>query len=328
MNQSSNAIVGCDAVNSHISKPIPTVLWHYTSFAGFRGIITSKQIWASEYRFLNDREEVLHAKKLALELVEQEPEFVGKVFPARDFLRKSVNIAFATGYMHEERLRIMVASFSEEGDLLSQWRGYADNSRGVSLGLDLRSLRPPSHIGTVVTFAPCIYGQDEKRALVKAVFSHFRIQLQDWWDSVANKAAMNQGAAQEIVQQLISGAPKELHDLVVLAHSNLQFDLLRIAPLLKDSGFSEEKEWRFVLPWETIKLPIRHPIQFRSTPNALIPYIAFPLNQVNQEGPIFCRDVLLGSGSHPSAEVGVNLFLHKEGISLLGRRSKIPYRPS
>jgi hypothetical protein len=66
MNAPSKSAAGCVAVNDHISRPIPETLWHYTSFAGFQGIITSKQIWATEYRFLNDLEEFRHAKKLAL----------------------------------------------------------------------------------------------------------------------------------------------------------------------------------------------------------------------------------------------------------------------
>jgi hypothetical protein len=123
MSSGSDRIVGTDVVNGHVSKPIPETLWHYTSFSGFHGIVTSKAIWATEYRFLNDREEFLHAKVLADRLVDEEPEFIGNRFPARDTLRKSAGIAFNTGHMHGERLRVMVASFTEEGDQLSQWRG-------------------------------------------------------------------------------------------------------------------------------------------------------------------------------------------------------------
>jgi len=177
MNDPSPTIVGCLAVNEHISKPIPNTLWHYTSYDALKGIVSSKKIWATEYRFLNDREEFRHAKTLAQQLVDEETEFSDQMFPAREFLRKAVDIAFNTGYLHEERLRIMVASFSEEGDQLSQWRGY-------------------------------------------------------------------------------------------------------------------------------------------------------PFNRLNQEGPIFCRDLILGSGSHPSAKVGIDLFLQKEGVRVLARPSKIPYRPT
>lgn len=331
MNQPPKSIVGCEAVNEHTSKPIPSILWHYTTYAGFEGIILSKKIWATEYRFLNDREEFLHAKQLAQELVEFEPEFTGEVFPARDMLRKAVNIAFNTGYLHEERLRVMVASFTADGDQLGQWRGYAGNSTGVSIGLDLTGLRPPADIGTAVTFAPCLYKKDEKATLLKSIFAYYRSALQGWWDSVVQAAQKEKLAGTidaEFLKRLIAEHAKEQQEVIAHAHTTLQFDLLRTAPLLKNESFSEEKEWRLVLPVEPIQMPTKHPMEFRHTRDTLVPYIAYPLNMPNQEGPIFCKDVVLGPGSHPSAMIGVNLFLRANEIPTLARQSKVPYRPA
>lgn len=331
MNENSNAIAGCEAVNAHINKPIPSTLWHYTSYAGFQGIVSSKTIWATEYRFLNDRQELLHAKDLAQALLEEEPEFIGERFPNREMIRQAVNTAFNTGHLHEGRLSIMVASFSEEGDQLSQWRGYAEDSRGVSVGLDLRNLRPPAHLGTAVTFAACIYTEAEKRALLKSVFAYYRNGVQAWWESIhdtARKQLEGSIPGPQFVKDLLSEHTQQLNEVIFRGNANLRFDLLRVSPLLKNESFSEEREWRLVLPWEPIQLPTQHPIQLRSTRDTLVPYIAYPLNSPNQEGPIFCKDVILGAGSHSSAEIGVNLFLRKQGIPVLSRPSKIPYRPT
>jgi hypothetical protein len=328
MNDLSNKVVGCSAVNDHISKPIPKTLWHYTSYAAFQGIITSKKIWATEYRFLNDRQEFLHAKELAQKLVDEEPEFMGESFPARDTLRAGVNVAFNTGHLHEERLRIMVASFSEEGDQLSQWRGYAGESTGVSVGFDLRGIRPPLDVETTVTFAPCVYEESDKRALLKAVLAQYQAQLQKWWDSTASltrKKHFESGGTYPQFPHEID--PKGVREVIGRCQTILQFDLLRVAPLLKDKSFSEEKEWRLVLPVEAIRIPTNQTIEFRPTRNALVPYIAYPLNVPNQEGSIFCNDLILGPGNHPSAEVGVNMFLQKNQIMILSRPSKVPYRP-
>jgi hypothetical protein len=322
---------GCVAVNDHINKPIPTTLWHYTSFNALLGIVSSKKIWATEYRFLNDREEFSHARKLAQELVEEQSEFIGKEFPARYVLHQTVNLAFNTGHLHDERLRIMVASFSEEGDQLSQWRGYAGNSTGVSIGLDLRAIRPPLETGTTVTFAPCIYKDADKRSLLKTVFAQRLNEIQEWWDSTVKLSSQKSNEIRRndplVISQLIASRSKEQEEVIRRSQVNLQFDLLRIAPLLKNESFSEEKEWRLVLPMESIKLPTNHIIEFRSTSNSLVPYIAYPLNKPNQEGPIFCNALILGPSSHPSAELGVNMFLQREHIRTLAKPSKIPYRP-
>jgi len=322
---------GCTAVNEHIAKPIPSILWHYTTFAGLQGIITSKTIWATEYRFLNDREEFQHARSMALSVVEEEPEFTGEGFPARDMIGKAVSIAFNTGSLHEQRLRIMVACFSEKGDQLSQWGRYGSDGTGVSIGLDLRQMRPPSDIGTAVTFAPCLYKNADKRSILKAVVAQYRSKLQGCWDSFVKVARRDQIEAgrrdPELVWELIGKHSKEQRQVIAEGHAELQFNLLRIAPLLKHEGFSEEQEWRLVLPIEAIKLPTRRPFHFRAASNTLVPYIAYPLNMENQEGPIACNSVIVGPGGHESAEVAVNIFLQIQQIPTQAQRSAIPFRP-
>jgi hypothetical protein len=333
MTDTSTAPYGCIAVSEHISREIPITLWHYTNFQALYGIVTSKRIWATEYRFLNDREEFVHAKKLAMEVIEGVPELVGQLFPARDAIRRAVNLAFNTGPLREDRCRIMMASFSEHGDLLSQWRGYSGLSTGVSIGLDLRDIRPPSDLGSMVTFAPCLYADDEKRALLKAIFDHFSCGLQKWWDSMISLGLQQQmGIGQhdpQLIRQLISEHSKEQHDVLAHFQTHMLSDLLKAAPLLKDKSFAEEKEWRLVLPVNAARLPTNPPFEFRPGRDALIPYIAHPLNNLaSQEEPIKCNDLILGPGSHPSAEVGVNLFLEAQHIRVLARASMVPYRPA
>lgn len=226
----------------------------------------------------------------------------------------------------------MVASFSEEGDQLSQWRGYAGNSTGVSIGLDLRGLRPPIEAQTTITFAPCIYNEAEKRKMLQAVFAHYLTGLKRWWESAIGEILRNapKSAANDpgFGQRLIGEHSRELSEVVQQCQRDLLFDLMRVAPLLKNASFSEEREWRLVLPSETIRQPTNYPIEFRPTRNALVPYIAFPLLKLNQEGPIPCCDLILGPGSHPSSEVGINLLFQSQLVSVIARHSSIPYRPA
>jgi hypothetical protein len=46
-----------DPINDLLTKAIPQKLWHYTSVKGFQEITTTKTIWATDIRFLNDSEE-------------------------------------------------------------------------------------------------------------------------------------------------------------------------------------------------------------------------------------------------------------------------------
>ena len=323
---------GCEAATLHISQPIPPVLWHYTSFEAMQGIVVNKVIWASEYRFLNDQEEYLHAKKLTDSVVDDEAELGANGFPRRGALKRAIQVTFDGELMHESRLRIMVASFSAAGDQLSQWRGYAGESTGVSIGLDLRHLRGPNGIAVTETFAPCLYKEEEKRALLKAIFAEYLTAIEQYWATVPE--GDHSGVLEQLVgnpdpsRQSTEALETELDRLLFFRHLELQFDLLRVAPLLKNESFSEEREWRLVLPVHSIFLPTNRAIQFRPTLNSLIPYVAFPLLVRRQEGPINCTHVFLGPGSHPSAPFGVNMFLVHNGIPTPAIPSKIPYRAS
>lgn len=323
---------GCEAANVHVSQPIPPVLWHYTSFAGMQGIVVNKVIWASEYRFLNDQEEYLHAKNLADSVVEDEAEFGLGGFPRREALKRAIQVTFDGELMRENRLRIMVASFSAAADQLSQWRGYAGGSTGVSLGLDLRHLRGPNGIAVTETFASCLYKEEEKRTLLKAIFAEYLAAIEQHWATVPEEDRP------EVLEHLIGKSDpsqqstevleSDLDRLRFFRHRELLFDLLRVAPLLKNESFSEEREWRLVLPMHLIFLPTNRTIEFRPTANSLIPYVAFPLLARRQEGAINCTHVFLGPGSHPSAPFGVNMFLIHNRIPTPAIPSKVPYRPS
>jgi hypothetical protein len=64
-------------------------------------------------------------------------------------------------------VNVCVASFSEESDNLSQWRGYAGNA-GFAIGFEgeyLAGLTAKDH----AYLAPCIYENNRQKALVQAL---------------------------------------------------------------------------------------------------------------------------------------------------------------
>jgi hypothetical protein len=94
------------------------LLFHYTTIAGLMGIIESKSLWASQIQYLNDSLEFNPAIDIARKNIEN-PSWIGKSEDYEFLLPKMANdLGFA------EDLKICVCSFSEEGDLLSQWRAY------------------------------------------------------------------------------------------------------------------------------------------------------------------------------------------------------------
>ncbi|WP_431857582.1 DUF2971 domain-containing protein [Azospirillum sp.] len=110
-------------------------IYHYTDLFGFKGIVESKGVWASHIRYMNDAEEVLHGRRLALRVLSwlaQKPEYSS----FSDVLKRvidNINRSNVPDYY--------IACFSRRGDSLDQWRGYCQNG-GVSIEFSLLNMHP------------------------------------------------------------------------------------------------------------------------------------------------------------------------------------------
>ncbi|MGC0775631.1 MAG: hypothetical protein WCD68_00380, partial [Candidatus Acidiferrum sp.] len=167
-------------INELLKAPIPKRLWHYTSIQAFHDIVKSKAMWATDLHFLNDREEFIHARALANEIVAATPELDANGFPNREFIQKAVTVAFDSGPL--TRSQVFVASFTAAEDQLGQWRAYSHGSSGVSLAFDLKAFRPPEDIDTLVSFAPCVYDPSKKQELLMHALHHFTEEVSSYWE--------------------------------------------------------------------------------------------------------------------------------------------------
>ena len=100
-----------------------TALYHYCSNSNFISIILSRSIWLSSLTLSNDTME----GKLVAEIIDR--------LARRDGLDESAikNIQSAVRIL-EEVCDGLGFCLSEHGDLLSQWRGYAYDATGFSIG--------------------------------------------------------------------------------------------------------------------------------------------------------------------------------------------------
>lgn len=316
-------------IDELLNRPIPQKLWHYTSIQGFHGIVTSKQMFATDLRFLNDHEEFVHARNIANQMVAASSEFDDDGFPNRKLLANAVTLAFESGPLTD--MQVFVASFSASEDQLGQWRGYSHGSSGVSLAFDLRSFRPAGS-DTLVSFAPCVYEPHKKEELIMYALRHFMNEVSSYQKRVYEAAIALDEASQKskdkekVVQDFLEANPlkkesdKHFRDAVL----KMRIDCLRIAALLKHSAFEEENEWRLVLP-VMLKppTPMNNPPQFRIGKTTLVPYIAHPFSA---KVPFPLIDIILGPGSNDNSVFAAQRFLQLKSLNLTPRLSKVPYR--
>ena len=223
----------------HLNEKPKTILFHYTTQAGLMGIIKTKKIWATNIHYLNDSGQFSHAVDMLNNGIDRfrdnrKTVFMPHILKFRDRIRQLSNIG------------IYVCSFSAAYDLLSQWRGYADNGVGVSLGLNFNDLLPLI--------------EKQGFSILKCEYSN-SIQMRIIDDLL------------EIFLKDISKTGKRLNpdktDKYETCHSEFMQRFIGIAPTLKHPSFKEEREWRLI----SKPIPYNDPhLEFRGGSSMLIPY--------------------------------------------------------
>lgn len=274
-----------EATNSWFSKPPPEVLYHYTSQAGLMGIVESKSIWATKLQYLSDAAEFAYAiGLLESEVRQRESKSEGRV---RNLLQQV-----------SERLKgiasinIFVCGFSEDGNLLSQWRAYCPPGSGYSIGFHSAALRSSAKRQNFFLGA-CVYQAGLQRTM-----------LVELLDRAIRDCEMKPEGTQEVADDLI-----------------WRFYLL--GPFLKNPAFQEEREWRL----GSFPIPETDPqIHYREGRSMFIPYFEFHLSDADL--PLDLADIYVGPTPHMNLSISsVASYLAKNSVKNRGvRNCLIPYR--
>jgi len=268
----------------------PGRLFHYTTAAGFEGIVSSASIRATNFSFMNDPLELEYGRRLIHEhLTERLATSTGGVAGAlfRHCLEE---------LDRESGSEIYVSCFSSSEDDLSQWRAYGNTSARYALGFERRvihaaTLRPRSYS---VRFSRVVY---------------------------------ERGKQNEILQKLLDGAETFVkrqsasESAVPTFGDILSLTLTRMLPTLKMPAFKPEAEWRIIIqmkPGDTSNL------HFDTSRGIVRPFAVFPISEGQ---PLPLAQVIVLWPSRPEAAVkAARLVLLRAGIALNDvRYSEVPF---
>ena len=328
-----------DPILELISSPVPDRLWHYTDLEGFRGIVGSKRIYATNIKYLNDREESKHALALAKRLLLENLPPEADAPLVRQLVVGEFDRVFERGALSPENLTLFTASFTANGDLLSQWRGYSAGSAGVSLGFDFRGVREITAPSSPLIFAPCVYKDDDKERLLRLSIAPFVGPVLDIAAHTAD-IPTRERTREEIRKEKPDLGEKEIEGIyferlqgmwnqeLPRSVGEATAKLFHLIGLLKNSAFQEEQEWRYVFP-VFANMPKPPELKFRSRSSTLVPYIEFPLvGDVEGNASFRLREVIIGPGSEDELAVdAARSFLDSsdaKGVAV--SHSRIPYR--
>ncbi len=259
-------------------------MFHYTSLSGLLGIAQSKNLWASEIRYLNDTDEIkILSKHIAAEVLHRKETGAPQVLLLEQFL-DWLQRRVSDGPM------VFVGSFTEKGNLLSQWRGYCSYGMGVSIGFEPSLLTDAANDASFAV-GRCIYKADDHKLLAGQVVESI-LKLSETHVSPENSIE---------------------HQSHYSLFSVIESDLLKLSALIKSSSFAEECEWRLISP--VFSNYVEAPIRYRPGSSALVPYLELPL-PVSSNGAIAIRQTVVGPTSTPGLSIrSVSRFLSKQGVS-------------
>ncbi|MFW5795103.1 MAG: DUF2971 domain-containing protein [Bacillota bacterium] len=190
---------------------MPKLIYHYCDVKTFMNIIKSKKLWLSNSNKMNDFRENTWINQFIDEKINN---------------IKSEYKNFKNNFIRSYKINIhipYIACFSENGDLLSQWRAYASDGKGIAIGFDSKKMKLEEKVPTVgdntninLGLYKTTYEKEKQRKIVNSMIDFFI-------DGVDNEVWDENGASSLCAAQL-----------------------KKYSCVLKNPAFSEEQEWRII----------------------------------------------------------------------------------
>lgn len=226
--------------------------YHYTGFEGFWKIIENESMLATQALFSNDSQEISKGK----ELLESSKKVISNV--------KKIDV---DSY---------ILCFCKVNDKLSQWRGYC-NKGGISLEFEINNTGPD------VTHYYLIKSENDK-TFYYPIETHLYPVVYSYDDKSNSQI--------HILSQQIMSNKKILNNIERnINEKSTNFQISRIVnssiPLIKNSGFYEEEEYRILfenyIDSATTKGIIEEFVQYREKNDRRTPYVTVKFGKNENE---------------------------------------------
>lgn len=280
-------------------------LFHYCSTNSFVEIVKSKKLRLSSLSHSNDY---------------LEGKLISRVFQ-RLCERDNLN-AFVTSKLKSKLndldggIEGLAFCMSTEEDLLSQWRGYADDGRGVAIGFSKDAIESltratPGNLFPIPQLERVLYTDTEHEDTLLPAYEELKRLI----EKGAFQGALGGGLLGLGDTKPLTPDQKTLDDEAYKNLFRMYFNLYK----LKSHAFKEESEWRLIYPLIARQLT-DHSVYAK--PDRIIPYVE--VNLSTAQGSI--NKILLGP-KHQSDPEDIRRTLFKFGFGMPDVvRSKASYR--
>lgn len=152
--------------NDHFPSQRPT-LAHYTTLQVGESILKDKQFWLSNPLYMNDYEELAFGFREGNRLVNGSEELRSAFSDSKTYLKFiSAYNSYAKTFEDKEALDVFIGCFCKHDadnpdGLLSMWRGYGHDGKGIALIFDTSRMEEPEE--SAIILAPVEYMSSEDR---------------------------------------------------------------------------------------------------------------------------------------------------------------------
>lgn len=270
-------------------------LYHYCSVQAFHAIIQSRSVHLSSLSLSNDSQEGKLVAKTIARLAKNDGLSPSVIENLQHSIATLENILDGLGFC-----------LSEKGDLLSQWRGYATDATGFSIGFSKDYLEKLSEYKRSAEESgfhlyKVAYSMADQERLVEPTYTETKLLIKD--------GALDFFKPTTLLATYLPTDPESEKKMKqkYFEYRMTMLPLMTELFLLKNETFKEECEWRLISPLVKIMEDI---CQFRTIADRLVPYRKFELANLGIS-PI--KEVILGPKNKTPCFV-VEKFLHQNGF--------------
>lgn len=271
-------------------------LYHYCSSFSFQSIIDSKSIWLSSLSLSNDSMEGRLVTKIITKQAKKDGLDDQKIKRLQDSIIGLLDVIDGLGFC-----------LSEKGDLLSQWRGYANDGKGFSIGFSKKYIEKlsekkwqPKHGGFKLEKVE--YETQKQMKLVEPTYLKIKEQIEKGaFDMFAVRGLLGIQSKEEIEKE--NEKKKKALRALSFRVLNLFTSLFRF----KSPAFQEECEWRLI---SYLTKNGNDSCEFRASPDRIIPYREFQLHAMDGKA---ITQVIIGPKNITPRYVIID-FLTKKGF--------------
>ncbi|MCI8559836.1 MAG: DUF2971 domain-containing protein [Dorea sp.] len=270
-----------------------SILYHYTKSNGINGIVNHNCFWATKSDFLNDPNEFSHIYGIIDQVCGEN---------IKDPVLKEMFLEDTIYAKRGKNREYFVLSFSKCRDSITMWSEFG-NKTGYNIGFRSDDIIARIEEAAEIAYhGLVVYDEKKQRQLIRKSICNYLPDL-----------------FQMSLEDVLEERRKELKDSNYLkACGKFQRTVDVYAMFFKNSGFSQEQEYRFVF-----KKQKGTNVYFRAKDGFMLPYIEILMSEKNL--PV--EEIMIAPQNHIDlAKSGVEYMLHTKGYKAEVSLSNIKLR--